>query len=112
MGDEWVGAVPPTEEIIVCGDFNCTPSSRPYRLATSKLRDAQQAVKGHRPLSTFTSMRPFARLDHIFVSAALEPQAVSVPRSALTRVASDHLPLIADLVAVTAGVETPTRRTG
>ena len=112
MGDEWVGAVPPGEEIIVCGDFNCTPGSRPYRLATAKLRDAQQGVNGHRPLSTFTSMRPFARLDHIFVSAALEPQSINVPRNALTRVASDHLPLIAELVAASAAVEMPTRKTG
>jgi endonuclease/exonuclease/phosphatase family metal-dependent hydrolase len=108
LGDEWIGAVPAGEEIILSGDFNCTPGSKPYRLATSKLHDAQRVLAGHQPLSTFTSMRPFTRIDHIFVSSALVPQKVTVPRNALTRVASDHLPLVVELATVNAGGETPT----
>ncbi|WP_438483431.1 endonuclease/exonuclease/phosphatase family protein [Oleiharenicola lentus] len=112
MGEEWVGAVPPEEEIIVCGDFNCTPGSKPYRLAASKLRDIQKSMPGYSPLSTFTSLRPFTRIDHIFVSPALVPQKITVPRNALTRVASDHLPLVVDLLTETAAAETPARKTG
>jgi endonuclease/exonuclease/phosphatase family metal-dependent hydrolase len=110
MGPEWVGAVPPDEQIIVCGDFNCTPSSKPYAIAAAKLRDAQQALSGHRPISTFTSLRPFTRIDHIFVSDTLIPQKLIVPRNALTRVASDHLPLVADLSTVPVNDETPVSR--
>jgi hypothetical protein len=37
------------------------------------------------------------RIDHIFLSTQFSAQAVMVPRSDLTRVTSDHLPLLADL---------------
>jgi endonuclease/exonuclease/phosphatase family metal-dependent hydrolase len=97
LGDEWIGGIPLNEPVILCGDFNLTPRSRPYALAAKKLRDVQRAVPGHKPRLTFTSARPFTRLDYIFISNALRPSRVSVPRNHLTRVASDHLPLVADL---------------
>jgi endonuclease/exonuclease/phosphatase family metal-dependent hydrolase len=37
------------------------------------------------------------RIDHIFVSHHFATERAVVPRNELTRVASDHLPLIADL---------------
>jgi len=37
------------------------------------------------------------RIDHIFVSDDIEVTSAEVVRSSLTRVASDHLPLIARL---------------
>jgi hypothetical protein len=46
---------------------------------------------------TFISSRPFARIDHIFVSSHFTTESVSVIRNYLTRVSSDHLPLLADL---------------
>ena len=56
-----------TEPVILCGDFNLSPGSVPYGLAASKLNDVQAGRAGHRPLSTFSSMHPFMRIDHIFV---------------------------------------------
>jgi endonuclease/exonuclease/phosphatase family metal-dependent hydrolase len=109
LGPEWVGKILDEEIVLLCGDFNLTPGSKPYGLAATRLRDVQAARQGHRPLLTFSSMRPFARLDHIFISKSVEVQQVLVPRSELTRVASDHLPLIADLSLVPANVEMPTR---
>jgi len=108
LGPEWIGKIPENEAVLLCGDFNLTPGSRPYGLAAARLRDVQAARQGHRPLLTFSSMRPFARLDHIFISKSVEVQQVLVPRSELTRVASDHLPLIADLSLGPANAETPT----
>jgi len=108
LGPEWIGKIPENEAVLLCGDFNLTPGSRPYGLAAARLRDVQAARQGHRPLLTFSSMRPFARLDHIFISKSVEVQQVLVPRSELTRVASDHLPLIADLSLAPANAETPT----
>ena len=109
-GPEWLGAVPEGEDVILCGDFNATPGSPAYRLAAQRLRDAQASLKGHAPLRTFSSTQPFARIDHIFVSAAFVPERIRVPRDRLTRVASDHLPLVADFAIGPATVETPARK--
>lgn len=112
LSKEWLGRVSDDEPILLCGDFNLTPGTAPYGLAAARFRDVQAAREGHRPLSTFSSMRPFVRLDHIFTSPRLEVKHVFVPRTHLTRVASDHLPLVADLSFVPAAVETqkPSRR--
>ena len=104
MGPEWVGAVPAREDIILCGDFNSTPGSVPYRIAARTLKDAQASLKGHVPLRTFSSTQPFARIDHIFVSPAFVPERVLVPRDRVTRVASDHLPLVVDFAIGPAAV--------
>lgn len=109
LGEECLGRVPAGEPVVLCGDFNLTPGSEPYRLAAGRLRDVQVTSAQRRPLSTFSSMRPFLRLDHIFVSPELEVEAVHVPRNELTRVASDHLPLLADLSIAPAAGETTTR---
>jgi endonuclease/exonuclease/phosphatase family metal-dependent hydrolase len=107
LSDHWLGGLADDELVLLCGDFNLTPGSRPYGLAAARLRDVQVAHPTHRPLSTFSSLRPFVRLDHIFISKRFTVERVFVPRNALTRVASDHLPLIADLVFVPAAAETP-----
>lgn len=109
IGPEWIGAIPPDEDVILLGDFNAMPGSPPYKLAASRLRDVQVGLNGHRPLRTFSSNQPFTRIDHIFVSPALMPERVWVPRGDLTRVASDHLPLVADLATSPATAETPNR---
>lgn len=109
-GPEWLGAVPPGEDVILCGDFNATPGSPAYRLAAQRLRDAQAGLKGHTPLRTFSSTQPFARIDHIFVSPAFVTERIRVPRDRFTRVASDHLPLVADFAIGPAADETPVRK--
>lgn len=109
LGPEWIGAIPPEEDVILCGDFNAMPGSVPYRLAADRLRDVQHALAGHTPRRTFSSFQPFTRIDHIFISARLVPEQILVPRNQLTRVASDHLPLVVDLATVPATAETTTR---
>jgi endonuclease/exonuclease/phosphatase family metal-dependent hydrolase len=106
LGPLWLAAIPRDEPVIFCGDLNLAPGSRGYRLAATRLRDAQ-AHNGQRPLNTFTSARPFTRLDHVFVSKNLAVGHVVVPRDHLSRFASDHLPLVVDLQVVPAAVETP-----
>lgn len=107
LGKDWLEPVIDREAVILCGDFNLMPGSAPYGLAARKLRDVQAARKGHRPLSTFSSLQPFTRIDHIFISKHFETQKVVVPRTELTRLASDHLPLVADLALPSAIAETP-----
>jgi endonuclease/exonuclease/phosphatase family metal-dependent hydrolase len=40
---------------------------------------------------------PIRRIDHIFVGDGFRVLNTEVPRTRLTRVASDHLPLVVDL---------------
>ncbi|MDO8540324.1 MAG: endonuclease/exonuclease/phosphatase family protein [Opitutaceae bacterium] len=106
LGPGWLGDIPADEPVLLCGDFNALPGSMPYRLVASRLRDAQAPLNGHRPLGTFSSVQPLVRLDHIFLSPLLERQQVRVVRNALTRVASDHLPLVADFRVAPASADT------
>lgn len=104
LGEEWLGAIPAEEPAVLCGDFNALPGSAPYKLAARRLRDVQAANAGYRPQGTFSSVQPLVRLDHIFTTAHFTRQSVIVVRTGLTRVASDHLPLVADLrIGVAAG---------
>lgn len=107
LGDEWIGAIPTDEPVLLCGDFNALPGSEPYRLAAARLRDVQFAGDGHRPLGTFSSWQPLVRLDHIFATSHFERKRVVVVRTDLTRVASDHLPLVADLRLATTDPANP-----
>lgn len=49
------------------------------------------------PAQNVFRLVPHLRIDHIFVSGHFKVHRVQVPRNHLTRIASDHLPLIADL---------------
>lgn len=110
LGEEWIGSIPPEEPVVLCGDFNALPGSAPYRLTAARLRDVQAADQGHRPLGTFSSMQPLVRLDHIFTTPHFTRRQVVVVRNDLTRVASDHLPLVADLQIATASGDKSTTR--
>lgn len=111
LGPEWIGGILDAEPVILCGDFNLLPGSLAYRLATARLRDVQLGGESHRPVNTFSSLQPIVRIDHVFLSQHFEREAVVAVRNDLTRVASDHLPLLADLrvAAAAADRSTPTR---
>lgn len=94
----WLGELDGHEPIILCGDFNLHPGSRAYRRLTQRLHDVQAHAPEHVAQKTFPSFLPVRRIDHIFVSAHFQVVSVAVPRDALTTRASDHLPLVADLV--------------
>lgn len=107
LGPEWLGPVFKSEPVILCGDLNLAPGSAAYGLVASKLRDVQVGRPGHPPRATFSSTQPFMRIDHIFASHHFDFMSSRVPRSDLTRVASDHLPLLADLSFSAAVSEKP-----
>lgn len=81
---------------ILLGDFNATASSIVYRTLTQHLRPARRLAVRKQPTSTFPSPLPVLRIDHLFVSPGIDVQDVSAPFDPLTRVASDHLPLVMD----------------
>lgn len=96
LNSHWMGKISGEEPLILCGDFNMTPHSRPYHAISKRLRDAQRA-NGFHPRNTYSTFHPFTRIDHIFVSPHFSVEKILVPRNDLTRVASDHLPVIVDL---------------
>lgn len=95
LGDDWLGSPGWSEKPrILIGDFNSTPATRTYRNAAKALRDAH-AASHPRPRATFPSRFPLLRLDHIFISEDVTPVEARVVSTPLTRLASDHLPLLA-----------------
>ncbi len=100
VGPPWAGHPQCHRPTIICGDWNAVPGSRAYRLLTKRFYDVQRRPPLRPRLRTFPSRLPVMRIDHIVASYDLATHHVMVPRTELTRVASDHLPLIADLSLV------------
>ena len=100
LGPDWLGHPACRDPKILIGDFNTLPRSRAYRRLTRHLVDAQRAQPDPRPRPTFPSRLPMLRIDHAFVGSGVEVVSSAVPRTPLTRVASDHLPLVLDLRVV------------
>jgi endonuclease/exonuclease/phosphatase family metal-dependent hydrolase len=97
LGDEWLANPDCTGPVIVCGDFNSFPNSAVHKRFSRQLNDIQRLLKDHRPLRTFGGRVPSVRIDHIFGNSMINVKNVEVPRTHLTRTASDHFPLIADI---------------
>ena len=97
VGNDCLGSIPPAEKVVLCGDFNSLPGSKPYSILAEKLHDVQRLVPDHKPLPTFFGRRPTFRIDHIFVSHGIKANRIKIPRSSMVRTASDHLPLCADI---------------
>ena len=49
------------------------------------------------PKKTLFGRFPFARIDHVFIDSSIEVIGIEVPNTELTRIASDHLPLIVEI---------------
>jgi endonuclease/exonuclease/phosphatase family metal-dependent hydrolase len=97
VGPEWLGRAAPEEPLILLGDLNSLPGSRPHRLLTQHLRDARSFFTPPPRLRTFPTTFPVAAVDHIFVNEKLRIEKILVARSPLARLASDHYPVVADL---------------
>ncbi|WP_444944073.1 endonuclease/exonuclease/phosphatase family protein [Microbulbifer sp. ZKSA006] len=93
LGPEWLSNPRCTGERVLLGDFNALPNSAECKRLGGYLRDAQEQAPHHTPKGTFLKVR----IDHIFLSAGLKVKKVLVPKTSLTRQASDHLPLIVDI---------------
>jgi endonuclease/exonuclease/phosphatase family metal-dependent hydrolase len=90
-GSDWLGAVP-DEPLIVLGDFNCGSFSPAMRLLANTLRPGSTPLQSP---PSFPSGRPFLSVDHILVNKHLSIHSLQPQRTVLTRVASDHLPVVA-----------------
>jgi endonuclease/exonuclease/phosphatase family metal-dependent hydrolase len=97
LGDGWLGHPDCRGPVVLLGDLNAGPTSPVYRRLSGVLRDAQIAATDHRPKNTWFGPFPTNRIDHVMVDSATQVLRVEVPKTGLTRRASDHLPLLVDL---------------
>jgi endonuclease/exonuclease/phosphatase family metal-dependent hydrolase len=81
---------------ILLGDFNEWMKGRTTSLLSERLKsiDLGSYLKRRR---TYPGIFPFMHLDHIYYSGALDIVGIELPRTRLSLVASDHLPLVADV---------------
>jgi endonuclease/exonuclease/phosphatase family metal-dependent hydrolase len=80
----------------VLGDFNEWGRG----LVSDVLAERLQSVDIYphlRRRRTYPGFFPVLHLDHIYFSGAVEIRRVELPRTRLALVASDHLPLVADI---------------
>ena len=81
---------------VVLGDFNEWMKG----LATSVLTERLQSIDLRTHLKrrrTYPGVFPVLHLDHIYYEGAVEVDKVELPRTRLALMASDHLPLVANL---------------
>jgi endonuclease/exonuclease/phosphatase family metal-dependent hydrolase len=98
LGEDWLQGVPQEEAIVLCSDLNAVPFSPVYRRLSRRFADVQKSsLHAARVQPTFPSRRPVFRIDHIFISKHFRTLKTAVPVNADTRLASDHLPICADL---------------
>ena len=97
LGPLWLGSPSCRSPCILVGDFNSVPRSAAYRMRATRRKDAASASAPRRPGATFPSRLPLLRLDHIFLDGSVGVEGIRAHRTRLTRAASDHLPLSADL---------------
>jgi endonuclease/exonuclease/phosphatase family metal-dependent hydrolase len=96
LGAEWRVRAGTDLPLVICGDFNATTLSPVYRALSRSLSDVRRAERRLRG-GTWPSSRPLLCIDHMFVSPEFRVRSCSVARDAVTREASDHLPLVAVL---------------
>lgn len=97
LGDDWLGQIPAAEPIILCGDLNDGPKSLVCKSFGRRLVDVACRLPNQRPRATFISTMPLRRLDYIFASEHFTVNAVRQPRTPTAKLASDHLPVCAEL---------------
>ncbi len=96
-GARWLADPRCQSPIIFCGDLNALPGSPTYRRLMGAVRDAQTAMPMPRIPRTWFSRYPISRLDHIFISPDMTVSGITVPRTMLDQIASDHLPLLVQM---------------
>jgi endonuclease/exonuclease/phosphatase family metal-dependent hydrolase len=81
---------------LVLGDFNEWMRGLTTTLLSSRLKsvDLRSYLKRRR---TYPGLFPVLHLDHIYYAGKLEIVGIELPRTRLSLVASDHLPIVADV---------------
>ena len=84
---------------LVLGDFNEWMRGLATALLSEKLNsvDLRDFLPRKRTQRTYPGLFPVLHLDHIYYAGKLEIVGIELPRTRLSLVASDHLPLVADV---------------
>jgi endonuclease/exonuclease/phosphatase family metal-dependent hydrolase len=88
----------PDGPLVLLGDLNAAPGTPEIRALTRGLADAWPARR--RCGSTFPAPLPYRRIDYVLHSPACRAPGAAVVGSLPARLASDHLPVVADLAPV------------
>lgn len=97
LGSGWLGHPECRDgNRILLGDFNAVPASPAYRQLAREMSDVWQLAQ-KRPRATFPSRYPVLRLDHVFLAGDMNGVDAHVVSTPLSRMASDHLPLVAEI---------------
>ncbi len=98
LEEDWLGEIATGDPIVVCGDLNAGPKSKVVT-RLSQFLDCDDAVRTKRPPSpTFPSPFPLRQIDHILFNDRFVCRSFNRVRTPNAREASDHLPVVADLV--------------
>ncbi|MBF0489544.1 MAG: endonuclease/exonuclease/phosphatase family protein [Candidatus Omnitrophica bacterium] len=97
LDGNWVEHPDCSGPVILCGDLNMVPNSPVYKEICKRFKDSQLMVEGSKPTKTWLARYPLMRIDHIFVTPEFRVDSIEVFHTALERLASDHLPIIAEL---------------
>jgi endonuclease/exonuclease/phosphatase family metal-dependent hydrolase len=81
---------------IVLGDFNEWLRGRATTMLSERLRSIDLRTHLKRRM-TYPGVFPVLHLDHIYYDGEVEVTHVELPRTRLALIASDHLPLVADV---------------
>lgn len=85
----------PSSPRIILGDFNEWTRGLTSRLLSHQFKTAEPRQNWGRARS-YPGVLPLLHLDHIYYDGSLELASITIHRSRLALVASDHLPIIAD----------------
>jgi len=99
LSDRWLEHPDCHGPTVLCGDFNATPGSSTVAKLTTILTDVQSHFPG-KNINTFAGRLPTLCIDHILTRDIDAVVGVFVPNNELTRLASDHLPLLADITVL------------
>jgi endonuclease/exonuclease/phosphatase family metal-dependent hydrolase len=91
--------------VILAGDFNSTPDSKPYQVMAAVYSDARMVseIPAYGPLATFNGFHfdqePTERIDYIFIDAKTKVKRYAVlTNSQGQRYPSDHFPVFTELI--------------
>ena len=96
LAENWMLPASRKTPVVVCGDFNSRPSSFVHRILARKAMDVFR-VKGLPHPATFSTRFAFVCLDYIFISPDVVVRDVRAVVTPVTKIASDHFPVVADL---------------
>jgi endonuclease/exonuclease/phosphatase family metal-dependent hydrolase len=97
LSHRWMNGTRHSGPKILASDFNVVQGSSTYARLAAHLKDGRKMGGFATSNATFPSAWPRVGIDHIFVDHALSVISIRAMTAPLCRIASDHLPLLAEI---------------